>query len=183
MVKEKQTIRILIAGEGGQGIQTIGEIMARAGFKQGKHTSYIPNFGVEQRGGVSLAFVQISDKVITFPKFQKADIMVVLAQRAVPRTSQYISTDTIYIYDSDLVKHKGVGIAATKIAGRELSPRVFNMVILGALLNLAGIRRESIVEVLDEVLGEKFKKRPELRDLNLKALDIGEGLLEDKRVK
>jgi len=177
---KKQLLRILLAGEGGQGIQTIAEILARAAFREGQKATYIPNFGVEQRGGVSLAFVQLSRQPIVFPKFSQADIMVVLCQRAVERVKNYYQAKTLSLYDSDLVQHSGLGFPATQLAEEQLSPRVFNMIILGALLKIVGIKKESVVKVLEEVLGAKFKKDPQLKTLNLKALDLGEALVQGK---
>lgn len=54
--------KIVLAGEGGQGVQSIAKILVEAGYEAGKQILYIPNFGVEQRGGVSIAFCQISDE-------------------------------------------------------------------------------------------------------------------------
>ena len=73
--------RILVAGEGGQGVQAIASIIAKVAHGLNKKVVHLPNFGVEQRGGVSLAFIQISDEEISFPKFQDADIAVILAER------------------------------------------------------------------------------------------------------
>ena len=56
--------KIVLAGEGGQGVQSIAKILVEAGYEAGKQILYIPNFGVEQRGGVSIAFCQISDEKI-----------------------------------------------------------------------------------------------------------------------
>ncbi|MEM5768154.1 MAG: 2-oxoacid:acceptor oxidoreductase family protein, partial [Bacillota bacterium] len=96
-------VRIAIAGEGGQGVQSIAEILASAAYMLGKEALYIPNFGVEQRGGVSVAFVQISPRKIGSPKFQTADILIPLSPRSVRRTRQYAGQNTIYIYDNSLI--------------------------------------------------------------------------------
>ena len=79
-------VRIALAGEGGQGVQSIAEILAEAAYNENQQALYIPNFGLEQRGGVSIAFLQFSDKRIGAPKFQKADIVIALSERAVART-------------------------------------------------------------------------------------------------
>ena len=65
-------IRIALAGEGGQGVQAIAEIMAEAAYNQNMQTIYIPNFGLEQRGGVSdsLPSQRLAHRA---PKFNKAD--------------------------------------------------------------------------------------------------------------
>lgn len=96
-------IKIAIAGEGGQGVQAIGDILAEAGNEEGKEALYIPNFGIEQRGGVSLAFVQIADEQIGSPKFERGDIVIALSERAVARTKQYVTKDTLFVYDSSLI--------------------------------------------------------------------------------
>ena len=86
--------RIMLAGEGGQGVQSVALILSEAAYKAGKQVMYIPNFGVEQRGGVSVAFMQISSEVIGSPKFDDADIIVALSDRAVKRVQMYAKPNT-----------------------------------------------------------------------------------------
>jgi len=83
-------IKILFAGEGGQGVQVVAEMLAKAAFLDGKKSLYIPNFGVEQRGGVSLAFVVIDEKSVTYPKFGKAHILAIFSDRSINRVKRYI---------------------------------------------------------------------------------------------
>lgn len=108
--------KIAIAGEGGQGVQMIAEILAEAANQMGKNAIYIPNFGVEQRGGVSIAFVQISDGPIGAPKFVEADILIPVSPRAVERTTMHAGADTVYIYDDSLVAPAEV---ADSVAGAQ----------------------------------------------------------------
>jgi 2-oxoglutarate ferredoxin oxidoreductase subunit gamma len=98
-----ELVRIVIAGEGGQGVQAIGDILAEAGNNEGKEALYIPNFGIEQRGGVSLAFVQISTEKIGSPKFPHGDVVVALSERAVERTKQFITEKTLFLFDNSLL--------------------------------------------------------------------------------
>jgi hypothetical protein len=60
-------IKIVLAGEGGHGVQSVAKILVEAAYEANKEVLYIPNFGVEQRGGVSIAFCQISDEKIGEP--------------------------------------------------------------------------------------------------------------------
>ena len=69
-------VRVALAGEGGQGVQSVAEILAEAAYNENKQAIYIPNFGLEQRGGVSIAFIQVSDERIGAPKFNKADVVI-----------------------------------------------------------------------------------------------------------
>lgn len=236
-----KVVKIALAGEGGQGVQSIAEILAEAANEQGKQALYIPNFGVEQRGGVSIAYVQISDGPIGAPKFQKADILIPLSPRAVKRTTMHAGPDTIYIYDNSLIGEGEVGdniiglqyfdvtppcpmsdhpnedrqqdmiagepktcsftrpgpgvdpadipevkkvlaIPANDMAKNEegLHPRVFNIIILGAVIAATDVLPlECIRGALETKLGEKFRSNPKLREMNFKALDRGYQLIKN----
>jgi len=178
----RDVCRILIAGEGGQGIQTIGHVLTRAAFEAGLQVAYMPNYGVEQRGGVSLAFIQIGAGVIGFPKFSTADIIINLRARAIPRIDEYVGEKTLYIYDSDLITGKELShvaaeklaIPATSRATEKLSAKVANMIMLGALVvELETVSVKSLEAALEIDLADKYAKKPQLRNFNKKALDIG----------
>ncbi len=181
-------IRIALAGEGGQGVQSIAEILAEAAYNENKQALYIPNFGLEQRGGVSIAFIQFSDKRIGAPKFQKADVVIALSERAVARTVGYSGPETLYVYDSsfnitpdEMPKEAKqiIDLPAIDIANNELHPRVFNIIIMGAVIGLSNVVTfEAAKEALEHKLAYKFEKDPNLRDLNFKALEIGRQMAE-----
>lgn len=46
--------RIMLAGEGGQGVQSVALILSEAAYKAGKQVMYIPNFGVERAAAFPL---------------------------------------------------------------------------------------------------------------------------------
>lgn len=181
----KDGTKVMIVGEGGQGIQTVAKLLARATFDNGYHVTYIPNFGTEQRGGISIAFVKISGKEIVSPKFKFADIFVILTRRNIKRTLPYISTDTQVLYDDYLVSEdvlseiskrttKTTAVAAFKTATEELSERTFNIIILGALTGLVDSDvSDNVRSLMDQKFEKYYTKRPELKDLNHKAFDIG----------
>lgn len=249
--------RVLVAGEGGQGVQVVGEILAAAAYRAGLESLYIPNFGVEQRGGASVAYVQFSDAPIGAPKFQHADIMAVLSRRAFERTSMHQGPDTTVIYDSSDLKvpiiadktvgiqgwetvapeafagsvgserkerarsnggarategsgdderslggvevsqsdkrgesdtgpatsHKGrlLPIPASEVAKNEFTPRVLNMVVLGAIMGLAKeISEEAVMEALEAKLGSKFANDESLRELNRNAISRGKAMAQQE---
>lgn len=181
-------LRIALAGEGGQGVQSIAEILAEAAYNENQQALYIPNFGLEQRGGVSIAFLQFSDKRIGAPKFQKADIVIALSERAVERTRSYSGPETLYVYDSSFnvtseelpqEAKQIIGLAAIETANNELHPRVFNIIIMGAVIGLSNVVSfEGAKAALEHKLAYKFEKDPKLRELNFKALEIGRQMAE-----
>ena len=181
-------IKIALAGEGGQGGQSVAQIMTNAANDAGKEALYIPNFGVEQRGGVSIAFCQISDEKIGAPKFETGDIVIALSDRAVVRCQQYVGPGTIFVYEASIEgvdeflpknAKKVLAIPALKIAKEELHPRVFNVIILGATLKATNIMSlDDAKSALEKKLGYKFEQNPKLRELNFKALERGAEIIE-----
>lgn len=95
--------RIVMGGEGGQGVQTAADILAQAAYEGGKEALYIPNFGIEQRGGVSLAFVQIGEEPIGSPKFDRAHLAVALSARSLERLQDYLDEGSTLLYDNSLL--------------------------------------------------------------------------------
>ncbi|HZJ84391.1 MAG TPA: 2-oxoacid:acceptor oxidoreductase family protein [Syntrophomonadaceae bacterium] len=182
-------VKIALAGEGGQGVQSVAEIIAEAAYNEKKQTIYIPNFGLEQRGGVSIAFIQVSDERIGAPKFNKADVVVALSARAIGRTNIYSDENTLFVYDQGFKVNedefpkeakKIIGIPAIDKANQELHPRVFNVIIMGAVIGLTNVVSfEAAKDALENKLGHKFEKNPNLRELNYKALEIGLQLAEE----
>ncbi|MCF8010152.1 MAG: 2-oxoacid:acceptor oxidoreductase family protein [Clostridiales bacterium] len=182
--------KIVLAGEGGQGVQSVAGILADAANDQGREALYIPNFGVEQRGGVSVAYLQIGDEPVGAPKFQTADIIIALSDRAVTRTTRYTGPDTVFVYDSGIENLKDedlptgvkkiLAIPALDAAKRELHPRVFNVIIMGAVIKATGVvPEEKAKEALEKKLGYKFEQKPELRDMNFKAIERGAELVAE----
>jgi len=184
-----KSAKIVLAGEGGQGVQSVANILVEAAYEEGMEALYIPNFGVEQRGGVSVAYVQISEGVIGSPKFKFADIIIALSGRAVCRSKKYVNADTLFVYDAaiegvenDLPTNakQVIGIPATSVAKEEFHPRVFNVIIMGAVIGMTGIVTvEQAKAALEKRLGYKFEQDPKLRELNFRALERGVDLVKD----
>lgn len=184
-----KTIKMALAGEGGQGVQSVAGILVEAAYDDGKEALYIPNFGVEQRGGVSVAYCQISDDVIGSPKFRYADLVIALSDRAVRRTKRYVNGDTVFIYDASIEGIEGelptnakkvLAIPALDIAKKELHPRVFNVLIMGAAIAATKVvHMDQAKKALEKKLGYKFEQDPKLRELNFTALEKGAELVKD----
>jgi len=176
------TFKIVICGEGGQGVQSIAKIMALAAFEQGKKAVYVPYFSTEKRGGVTEAWAQVGDVAPGYPKFAKADLWVALSQRAVPRIFNYLKDDTRIIVNSFLVKDISQIVKwnprlidAGRIAKEELKkPRVFNMIMMGAMVkSIPGLDKDKFLAGIEKQFKSKYEKDPGLKDLNNKAFEIG----------
>lgn len=191
----------------------MAETLALAAFRSGLNALYIPNFGIEQRGGVSLAMIQVSPGRIGSPKFLKADLVAALSERALARTGQYRGPETTVLYDSSLVEapevsdsvvglqsydttapesfaertgyrreknlpeppgRRVISLPAADLARNKLHPRVFNMIILGAIVAVtAMVDLDHVKQALQEKLDRRFAKDPRLKEHNFQALDLG----------
>lgn len=181
--------KIVIAGEGGQGIQSIANMITEAAYEEGRKALYIPNFGVEQRGGVSVAYVQISDDPIGSPKFKTADIAIALSKRSVARIARYCDANTIFMYEGEIQLSQDelpreskavICVPAIRISKEELHPKVFNVLMLGVVIGLSNlVKVETIKGTIESKLGYKFEKQPELREMNYTALERGIKLAEE----
>jgi 2-oxoglutarate ferredoxin oxidoreductase subunit gamma len=181
------TYNIIVAGEGGQGVLSIAEIIAYAAWRQGKQSLCVPYFSTEKRGGTSMAFARVGDHPIAFPKFRHANLWVALSQRAVDRIAGYLQDGTTVIVNSHLVKDltklepwQPHVIDATKIAQEQLQkPRTFNMVIMGAMLNFVpGLTKEGFEAALEKQFADKYDRDPALQELNQRAFEIGYDLIK-----
>jgi 2-oxoglutarate ferredoxin oxidoreductase subunit gamma len=171
-------LNICIAGEGGQGAQSVAKIIVNAAYSKKVPVSYVPNYGVEQRGGVSIAFVRLSSEPILYPKFTKSDIMVLLSDRSIDRVQQHITADTIISYNKDFVarklpkKYKGYNF--NKLANELGDARLLNMIVLGWVVKqMDSIPLESIIREAHKKFASKYKSKPELKQLNEKAIKYG----------
>lgn len=175
-----KSIQILLAGEGGQGIQTIAKIITDVAAAQGMMVSYIPVFGVEQRGTPSVALLILSGEPIYYPRFDESDFVVVLQKRAVASIERYITSKTKVIFDSSTLSVKDfskrpdefLGIPATKIAHEQFSPKSFNLIVTGKLGQIFNLDKEKVWIAIEHLLAKKMKTA-EIRQTNQKALELG----------
>lgn len=176
-----KNIKILIAGEGGQGIQTVSKILIETAYHKNLEVSFVPNYGVEQRGGVSLGYIQFGEKKIGYPKFIKSDILVLLSQRSLERAKDYINPKVKIIYNKDLIKKdisNNFGFNFDKLANELGSHKTMNMLVLGVIAqNIKEIiNLEDLKKQINKKLAYKYKDNPELKKMNIKALEIGYNL-------
>ena len=69
-------------------------------------------------------------------------------------------------------------LPAIEVAKKEFHPRVFNIIILGAVVGISGvISLDQAKAAVEKRLGYKFAKQPELRELNFRALERGAGMV------
>lgn len=156
-------LKILLSGDGGQGIQLISETICRSAFERGWFVTSIPNYGLEQRGGVSLSFVQISDKEISYPKFIGPDILLIMSDQARSRVANYA------ISAKNLFDMKDCANREEFLKIKNKSANVFFLSAIVRFLKQNGvdIEKESL-----EFVTKKLENKPGFED-NMFAFQIG----------
>lgn len=170
---------IIIAGFGGQGVLSLGKILAYSGLMGGKEVTWMPSYGPEQRGGTANVTVILSDERISSPILNSYDIVVVLNQPSMDKFAPKVKPGGILIYDSNGIHHvterndiSVYRIDATEAANEMDNSKVFNMVVLGGLLRVAPMIDLQYVQTgLEKSLPERHHK---LIPMNMEA--IGKGM-------
>ncbi len=169
---------IIIAGFGGQGIMLAGQLLTHAGMVEGRHVSWIPSYGPEMRGGTANCSVVISDREISSPIVTDPTILIAFNQPSLEKFEKCVKPHGFIFYNSSIIKREpqnpnasSFGIPVNEIADELGSPKVANMVMLGAFLKITNIvSPETLLASLDKILGRAKKN---MLSLNEKALKAG----------
>ena len=76
---------IIIAGFGGQGVLSMGKILAYSGLMDDKEVTWMPSYGPEQRGGTANVTVILSDEKISSRVLDKYDVVIALNQQSLDK--------------------------------------------------------------------------------------------------
>ena len=157
------TEEILISGFGGQGVLSMGKILAYAGMMEDKEVTWMPAYGPEQRGGTANVTVIISDEKISSPVLSTYDTAILLNQPSLDKFESKVKPGGIIIYDSFGISNpptrtdiKSYKINAMDVAAELKMMKTFNMIVLGAYLKVRPIlNSDDIVAALKKSLPER----------------------------
>ncbi len=172
------TEEIIIAGFGGQGVLSMGKIMAYSGIMQDMEVSWMPSYGPEMRGGTANVIVILSSDRISSPIIRKFDTAIILNQQSMDKFEQSVKPGGTLIYDANgITRHperKDISIYrvdAAEEASKMNSMKTFNMIVLGGYLKIKSvIRMENVIKGLKKSLPERYHK---LIPVNEQALERG----------
>ncbi len=154
---------IVIAGFGGQGVLSMGKILAYSGLLQGYEVSWMPSYGPEQRGGTANVTVILSDERISSPVLNLYDVVIVLNQPSLNKFEPRVKKGGTLIYDSNGISRFPertdidiYRIDASQYAHKNSLAKSFNMLVLGGFLQIHPIvKMENILEGLKKSLPER----------------------------
>jgi len=168
---------VIMAGFGGQGLLLIGKLLALACMEEGKEVAWIPSYGPEMRGGTCNCTVVISDNPIGSPIIQNPMSVIAMNLPSLDKFGPRVKKGGLLIINSSLIptdsRRKDIDeikIPANDIAIEAGSGRAANMVALAAYIakkKIAGI------DTIEKQIELQFKDKPEIVEINLKALSKG----------
>ncbi|MBN2746964.1 MAG: 2-oxoacid:acceptor oxidoreductase family protein [Bacteroidales bacterium] len=177
------TEEIIIAGFGGQGVLSMGKILAYSGVMQEQEVSWMPSYGPEMRGGTANVTVIISDERISSPTLKKYDTAILLNQQSMDKFEETVKPGGLLLYDPNgITRHpKRTDITIYKVeaaaeAAKMRAPKTFNMVVLGAYLKIKPIvKMENVNKGLKKSLPERHHH---MIPMNEDAISQGEKIVE-----
>jgi 2-oxoglutarate ferredoxin oxidoreductase subunit gamma len=169
---------MLLAGFGGQGIMMVGQLLSIAADNIGKKSTFYPSYGPEQRGGTANCSVVISDEEVGSPVVNKPDVLVCFNQAALAKFIDSLKPGGALILNASLAHPKSVmrkdieilAVDADNLAESLGSAKVSNIILLGAIARKTGI---VTLKELQDTVAKKLAKRPELLELNKRAVQCG----------
>lgn len=178
------TEEIIIAGFGGQGVLSMGKILAYSGIMQDQEVSWMPSYGPEMRGGTANVIVILSDNRISSPILTEFDTAIILNQQSMDKFESAIKPGGLMLYDPNGITKKPTRtdiniyeIEGAEEAARLKSPKTFNMVVLGGFLKAKPIvTLENVIKGLKKSLP---KRHHHLLDMNEKAIGRGMDIVKE----
>ena len=179
------TEEIIIAGFGGQGVLSMGKILAYSGIMQDQEVSWMPSYGPEMRGGTANVTVILSDERINSPILNEYDTAIILNQQSLDKFESAIKPGGLLLYDNNGITkpptRKDINIQlveAAKEAVKMGAAKTFNMVVLGAYLKVKPlVEMENVLKGLKKSLPKRHHK---LIPLNEKAITRGMEIVKEE---
>ena len=169
---------IIIAGFGGQGVLSMGNIMAYSAIMQDLEVTWMPSDGPEMRGGTANVCVIISDKKISSPIITKYDTAIILNQQSLDKFEERVKPGGLLIYDPSGITReperkdiKVCSIDAIEVAAEVGNAKVYNMAVLGAYLKMKeSLKMENVVKGLEKSIPARYS---DLIQKNREAIEKG----------
>lgn len=169
---------IIIAGFGGQGVLSMGKILAYSAIMQDMEVTWMPSYGPEMRGGTANVCVILSDSKIGSPIVTKYDTAIILNQQSMDKFEAAVKPGGLLVYDPSGITHGPTRtdisickIDAIEVAARLGNAKVYNMAVLGAFLKMKPVvRQENIGKGLAKSIPARYA---DLIALNEAAIEEG----------
>ncbi len=168
---------VMFAGFGGQGILLSGKILAHAAMEEGFEVAWIPSYGPEMRGGTAYCTVVISKRPIGSPIIKNPQHLVAMNRPSLEKFAPIVRPNGVILINTSLIPIDSgrsdideLKVPAVEIATRLGNAKAANIVALSAFVARAKLIG---IDTLKHCVKTEFAKKPNVIELNLKAMDEG----------
>lgn len=175
----------LISGSGGQGVLSIGTILANLFMLNDLFVTYCSSYGAEMRGGAVNCEINVSKKEINTIQNEKVDYVIALNQTSFDKFISKVKENGTIIVNSSLAKInktrndiKYVFVPLTQEAQKLGNIKIANTIALGILSRITG---EYSIENIKKVYEKILKGKTELIQKNIEAYLIGLNYLKEEK--
>lgn len=178
-LKKRTDISILLAGQAGQGIQTIQKLLMHALRKAGYHVFATKEYMSRIRGGVNTTQLRAGKVNVDCP-CADVDIFVPLTSETTKHLNQRLTTDTLIVGEKETAGFENmVDVPFVRLA-EELGNKLYaNSVATGFLAGVFALRHN----VLEAAIKEHFsEKQEDVVQQNIAAARRGYEMVKEKNV-
>lgn len=172
---ERESLNIMIGGEAGQGLVTIGQLLTRALVRSGYWVVVSQSYMSRVRGGHNTFTIRASAEPLEGPR-EGVELLVALNQETLELHEAELGPDSRVLADRGL---SCAGAPCLNVPYGELAPkRYVNTVAVGVAGGLLGLEQELLARVLDK----QFKKHDEkVIEANHQALRAAYDWLQEQQ--
>ena len=114
--------QIKVAGFGGQGVLSLGLMLAQAGAIARRHVTWMPDYGPEQRGGTANCSVVVSGESIGSPVFSDPDVLVAMNYPSLKRFGPTVTRTGVIFHEQAAGDYKSpTGARCIAVPAREIA--------------------------------------------------------------
>ncbi|NOY74516.1 MAG: 2-ketoisovalerate ferredoxin oxidoreductase [Kiritimatiellaeota bacterium] len=177
--KLRKELRIKCAGFGGQGVLSLGLMIAEMGQSRDINVSWLPSYGPEMRGGTANCSVVLSNNEIGSPIVKETNLLITMNQPSMDKFLPDLLPKGLLLYDRTNIERpdtdrRTYSVEAGRIAIELGNPKCANSAIMGAFAAcLRGIEQVNYEEAFEEAIRKTFAKKANLVNLNIEAFRKG----------
>jgi 2-oxoglutarate ferredoxin oxidoreductase subunit alpha len=147
---KRHILNILIGGEAGQGIVTVGNLLSKSLVRSGYSIVVTQDYQSRIRGGHNTFSIRAGAGEVIAPQ-EQIDLLVALDRDTVTFHHSYLSPEGLVVLDDSL----GIdGDSFLKVPFKEISLKKFsNITALGVICSLIGLNKGLVGEVIGQALG------------------------------
>ena len=169
---------LMIAGFGGQGVMTMGKLLAEATSQATDlNVTFFPSYGAAMRGGTANCFVVISDEEIGSPISYSLEDLIVMNKPSLhafidnlkPGGNLFVNSTIV----TDVIERDDINIIKAPVTQMAIdieNERAVNLIMLGVYVGATGAVDE---DVIIKGINRKFESKTNLIKPNVDAFRQG----------